>query len=195
MSSQEKSLRWRLGGGEDAGLEHAELKIGETGIVAETVVVAGSADAPHAARARITLEPDWSSTRSLHLTRLGGPTVALRHDGYGEWSDGEGKKRKEFQGLSDCLVAGSPFSFSQVLKRLGAKAAKTQSFEVVLVGLPGLAVAKAAVRLEPIEAGRRFRFTLADTVTEVEVDAEGYVTRFGEAVACLAAAAPEPVAG
>lgn len=180
MTSTSGSLRWRTGEGEALGLEHVELKVSENGIAAEAVVVGGG-ETGFGARWRITLDPDWTSTRSLHLTRLGGPTVALRHDGYGEWSDGEGKKRKEFQGLLDCVVLGSPFGFVQVAKRFGAKAAKAQKFDVVTVSLPDLAVARLAAVLEPLEAGRRYRLTLGGTATEVEIDGDGLPLHHGEA--------------
>ena len=178
MTSTTRSLRWRLGCGDDAGLEHVEVKIAETGIAAEAVVIAGTGEA-YGARWRLVVDPDWTATRSLHLTRLGGATVALRHDGYGGWSDGEGKARKDFAGLSDCLVEGSPFGLTQLLKRLGAKAAKTQSLDVIAVDLPGLAIARRSVKLEPLEAGRRFRLTMGETAIEVAVDADGWVTAWG----------------
>lgn len=182
MSSTTRSLRWRLGGAEEAGLEHLELKIAETGVAAEAVVIAGEGAAAYGARWRLTVDPDWACTRSLHLTRLGGATVALRHDGYGEWSDGEGKKRKDFQGLSDCLVAGSPFGLTQLVKRLGAKSAKAHTADVVLVSLPGLEIARATVTLRPAGAGGIFRLTLGEAETEIAVDADGFVTRWGETI-------------
>jgi len=181
MTTTTHALRWRLGEGETAGLEHVEVKIADGGIAAEAVVIAGDGAAPWGARWRIVVDPDWTATRSLHLTRLGGATVALRHDGYGTWSDGEGKTRKEFQGLSDCIVLGSPFGLTQILKRLGAKAAKPQSLDVVAVSLPDLAAARTALKLEPLELGRRFRLTIATDVAEVEVDGDGFVTGFGAA--------------
>lgn len=178
--SETRAVRWRSAGGQAPALEHLELKIGETGIAAEAVTIGGVGAAAYGARWRVTLDPDWACVRSLHLTRLGGATVALRHDGYGEWSDGEGKKRKEFQGLTDCLVEGSPFGFTALLKRLGAKGAKPQTVDVVTVAVPALTVARASVRVEPIEAGRRFRLTAGEAAIEVEVDAEGFVTRWGD---------------
>ena len=182
MTTTNRSLRWRSGEGDALGLEHLELKISDTGIAAEAVVVGGAGEAAFGARWRITVDPDWTSTRSLHLTRLGGATVALRHDGYGEWSDGEGKKRKEFAGLTDCIVTGSPFGLTQIVRRLGAKAGKAQSLDVVAVSLPDLAVSRVSVRLEPVEPGRRLRLIVGETTTEVEIDTDGLVTRFGDAV-------------
>ena len=189
MGSTSGVLRWRSGEGDALGLEHVELKVSAAGIAAEAVVVAGAGETAYGARWRLSLDPDWTSTRSLHLTRLGGATVALRHDGYGAWSDGEGKTRKEFAGLADCLIDGSPFGLTQILKRLGAKAAKAQSLDVVMVTLPALAVERASLRLEPIEAGRRWRLVRGETAVEIAVDADGFVTAYGETATRIEAAA------
>lgn len=180
MSGSTRALRWRTMTGEgpqDFGLEHLELKVAETGITAEGVVIEGPGEVAHGLRYRITVDPDWTAFRSLHLTKLGGATVALRHDGYGAWSDGEGKTRKEFSSLSDCLVEGQPFGLSALINRLGTKLKKTQTIDVVTVSVPGLELGRASVTLEPLEAGRRFRLTFGETVEEVEVDEDGLVTR------------------
>lgn len=185
MSGSTRALRWRTVTGEgpqDFGLEHLELKIAETGITAEGVVIGGG-EAAHGLRYRITVDPEWTAFRSLHLTKLGGATVALRHDGYGGWSDGEGKTRKEFTGLSDCLVEGQPFGVSALINRLGAKLKKTQTVDVVTVTAPGLEIGRASVTLEPLEAGKRFRLTLGETNDEIEIDEDGLVMRFGERIA------------
>ncbi|TBW36437.1 hypothetical protein EYW49_13945 [Siculibacillus lacustris] len=184
MTAPTRAYRWRTTipapeGVAETALEHVELKIAETGIGAEGVVIGGVGSAAHGLRWRITVDPDWTAVRSLHLTRLGGPTVALRHDGYGEWSDGEGRRRGEFAGLSDCLVEGSPFGLTALLKRLGAKANKTQTVEVVAVTVPGFELSRAAVTLQPIEAGRRLRLTRDGHTEEIELDADGVVIDWG----------------
>ncbi len=182
MSGTTRALRWRTTTGEDGattGLEHVELKVAETGITAEGVVIGGAGEAAHGLRWRITVDPEWTAFRSLHLTKLGGATVALRHDGYGEWSDGEGKKRKEFSGLSDCLVEGQPFGLTALIKRLGAKLKKTQTLDVVAVSVPGLEIARVPVTIEPVEAGKRFRVTLGERSDEVEIDADGLAVQWG----------------
>lgn len=181
MSGTTRALRWKTSSedGEAIGLEHVELKIAETGITGEGVAIGGHGEAAHGLRWRITVDPDWTAFRSLHLTKLGGATVALRHDGYGEWSDGEGKKRKEFSGLTDCLVEGLPFGLSALIERLGAKLKKTQTLDVVSVSVPGLEISRQTVILETIEAGRRLRLTVAGGSSEVELDGDGRVRRWG----------------
>ena len=186
MSGSTRGLRWRTTTGEgETGLEHAELKIAETGIAAEGVLIGGAGETAHGLRWRITVDPDWTSFRSLHLTRLGGPTVALRHDGYGEWTDGEGKTRKDFAGLSDCLVEGEAFGPTALIRRLGAKLKKAQTLEVVTVSVPGLEIAKTAVKIEPLEGERRFRLTVGEAAREIAVDEDGLVTTWGEALVRL----------
>ncbi len=181
MSGTTRALRWKTSSedGEAIGLEHVELKIAETGVSAEGVAIGGRGEAAHGLRWRITVDPDWTAFRSLHLTRLGGATVALRHDGYGEWSDGEGKKRKEFSGLSDCLVEGLPFGLTALIERLGAKIKKTQTLDVVSVSVPGLEISRATVTLETIEPGRRLRLTGIGGPSEIELDDDGRMRRWG----------------
>ena len=187
MSGSTQSLRWRtLGAGADAlGLEHVELKIAETGIAAEGVMIGGEGEAAHGLRWRITVDPDWTAFRSVHLTRLGGPTVALRHDGYGEWSDGEGKKRKEFSGLSDCLIEGSPFGLIALLKRLGKKADKAQTLDVVFLAVPSLEISRVGLDRLQGEAGRRVALSRGETTEEIVLDDAGLITAWGERIAAL----------
>ena len=192
MSATQRSLRWRTRRGgaderaeETVGLEHVEAKIAETGISAEGVMVAGEGEAGFGARWRLVVDADWACVRSLHLTRLGGATLALRHDGYGGWSDGEGKPRKDFAGLTDCLVEGSPFGLMALIERLGKKAAKAVTLEAVVVSLPGLEATKASVTLKPLDGAAKIAVTLGETTTEVELDADGVPTRVGETIALV----------
>lgn len=102
-------------------------------------------------RWRIVVDAEWACVRSLHLTRLGGATLALRHDGYGGWSDGEGKPRKDFAGLSDCLVEGSPFGLMALVRRLAKKAGKATEIEAIVVSPRSLEPVKATVALKPLD--------------------------------------------
>jgi hypothetical protein len=193
MTITSGSWRWRTTGAstgtpngdtERAGLEHVEVKVAETNVSAEGVAIGG---AGWATRWRMVIDTDWTSVRSLHLTRLGGPTVALRHDGYGEWSDGEGRRRPEFASLTDCLVEGSPFGLIALLQRLGAKASKAQSVDVVTVSVPDFAIARATVALKPSDGGRRIALTIGETSEPVVLDADGIVVAWGDRIARIEA--------
>lgn len=189
MSGANRSLRWRTlrgGTGDDAreaiGLEHADLKITDAGATAEGVMIGGEGDAAFGARWRIVVDAEWACVRSLHLTRLGGPTVALRHDGYGGWSDGEGKPRKDFAGLLDVFVEGSPFGATALVRRLGKKLEKAQTIEVVHVALPSLDIAKATLVLKPVAGARRLTATIGETTVEVDLDEDGVPSRWGDRI-------------
>ncbi len=187
MSTTLRQLRWRTIGDDTAvtGLEHVELKITDSQIAAEGVAIGGAGEAAFGARWRIVVDAEWACVRSLHLTRLGGPTLALRHDGYGGWSDGEGKPRKEFAGLQDCLVAGSPFGLMALVKRLGKKAEKAQSLEAIVVDVAGLEPVKATVALKPLDGGRKLAVAIGEATFEVELDDEATPTRHGETIALV----------
>lgn len=186
MTLTSGALRWRSTmpsseGDVESGLEHVELKVAESGVSAEGVAITDDGATDFGLRWRMTVDPDWACVRSLHLTRLGGPTVALRHDGYGEWSDGEGRKRPEFTGLTDCLVEGSPFGLVALLKRLGAKASKSQTVDVVTVTVPDFAIARTSLTLQPIAAGR-LRLIRGDRSDEIEIDGDGLILRWGDRI-------------
>jgi hypothetical protein len=197
MTVTSGALRWRHSTGTtddpcDTGLEHVELRVAETGISAEGVAIGGEA-AGWATRWRMTVDPDWACVRSLHLTRLGGPTVALRHDGLGEWSDGEGRRRAEFAGLTDCVVEGSPFGLLALFARLGRKRLKKQSIDVVAVSVPDFVVARTTLHLEPSDGGRRVVIDRGDRREIVELDADGVILGWGDGISLIPPAVTEAV--
>ncbi|MEJ1157475.1 putative glycolipid-binding domain-containing protein [Prosthecomicrobium sp. N25] len=153
MTDQTRAVRWRS---PDGGLEHLSLKIAETGVTAEGVVIGGAGETAFGLRYRIVFDAGWAAVRSLHLTVLGGPTLALRHDGYGEWSDQEGRKRKEFSGLLDIDVAAIPLGFVATVARQAWKAGKTQDAEVLRIAVPSLEPTRARLRIACREAGRAY---------------------------------------
>lgn len=184
MSATHRSLRWRTADevGETAGLEHVELEIGESRIAAEGVAVAGLGETRFGARWRIVVDAEWACVRSLHLTRLGGATLALRHDGYGGWSDGEGKPRKEFAGLTDCLVEGSPFGLMALVRRLAKKAGKAAEIDAIVVSPQTLEPVKTRIALKPLDGAARIAVTIGETTVEVGFDGDGVPTAFGERI-------------
>ena len=153
MSGRTVTVRWRSEG----GLEHCVVRVADTGITAEGVVIGGRDDAGYGLRYRITIDPDWSAFRSLHLTLLGGPTLALRHDGYGQWTDGEGKVRKDFAGVLDVDIAATPLALTATLRRLPWKAGRSQTIDVLTVGVPALTAAREQRTIACVEPGAAFR--------------------------------------
>lgn len=162
MSDTTIAVRWQSL--PDHGLEHGVVKTTESGITAEGVVVGGTGLAAFGLRYRLTADPDWTALRSIHLTLLGGATVALRHDGYGEWTDGEGKKRKEFSGVLDVDLGATPIGLVCSLRRQTWKAGRKQDFDVLAIGVPALGIGREPRTVACVEPGRIWRVADKDVV-------------------------------
>jgi hypothetical protein len=178
MSDSTRPIRWRSGPDD---VEHCELKIGASGIAAEGVLIGGSGEALFGLRYRILLDAEWAGVRSLHVTRLGGATVALRHDGYGEWTDGEGKKRPDLSKCLDFSLGQSQFAFTATLKRLAWKAGKTVELPIIHIATPSLDIKRLVVKVTAIEPGKLYRVQPeGGEPQEIAVDADGFVRAIGE---------------
>ena len=194
MSDIVRSIRWRgtdpmsAGGVEPASgdgecVEQCVVKIGATGIAAEGVLIGGAGADQFGLRYRIVLDAEWAAVRSLHVTKLGGATVALRHDGYGEWTDGEGKKRADFSKCLDISLGQSQFPFTATVKRLAWKAGKTVELPIIHVSTPSLEISRLTVKVTAIEPGRIYRVQPeGGEPQEIAVDADGFVDRLGATV-------------
>jgi hypothetical protein len=171
-----RSIRWRSGD----DVEHCELKIGPASVAAEGVLVARANETDFALRYRIVLDADWAGLRSVHVTRLGGATVALRHDGYGEWTDGEGKKRPDLSKCLDLSLGQSQLPFTATIKRFAWKAGKTVELSIIHISTPSLDISRLIVKVTAIEPARLYRVQVeGGEAQEIAVDADGFV-RLGE---------------
>jgi len=174
-----RSVRWRSSA--DGGLEHCVMKIAATGITAEGVIIAGSAPDDFGLRYRIVIDAEWAGLRSIHVTRLGGATTALRHDGYGGWTDGEGKARADLAKCLDMTLAGSQFALTATIKRLAWKAGKAVDLPTLAVAAPSLDLASTPVRWTAVEPGKLYlRATDGGETESIAVDDDGLVLRVGE---------------
>ncbi len=172
MSDTTRSIRWRSEDG--ATIEHCVVKIGASSIAAEGLMLAGTEPDEFGMRYRIVVDAEWAGIRSLHVTKLGGATVALRHDGYGEWTDGEGKKRPDLSKCLDVVVDGSRFPISVTARRLAWKANKTVELPVIRVALPTLEVSATTLKVTAIEPGKSYRAAVGgEEATEYLLDADG----------------------
>ncbi len=155
MSDTTRSIRWRSEDG--ATIEHCVVKIGASSIAAEGLMLAGTEPDEFGMRYRIVVDAEWAGIRSLHVTKLGGATVALRHDGYGEWTDGEGKEAPRSVEMPRCRRRWLPFPISVTARRLAWKANKTVELPVIRVALPTLEVSATTLKVTAIEPGKSYR--------------------------------------
>ena len=136
------------------GLEHCVIRTSDTTVTIEGGLVSGPIAAPYGLRYRLVLDADWGGTRSIHVTAVGGATLALRHDGYGQWSDASGQARGDLAGARDVDLPLTPLTLVLPVRRLGLKAGKTAEVEVVAIDGVALTATKAKRRLTRIETGR-----------------------------------------
>lgn len=190
-----KVYRWRLTA--DAGIEHVVVSESEGDVVAEGVIVGGAGAGAYGLRYRFVLDAEWAGWRSAHVTLVGGMTLALRHDGYGGWTDASGQSRPEFAGARDLLLGASAFTLAVMARRIGVKAdGKIREGKLVHLEAPSLKAAQVAFGVAMPEAGT-LELTLDGTAQRIGVDAGGFVRDWPERFAAIDAgvAAAEPAAG
>mgnify|MGYP000876585150 CR=1 FL=1 len=145
-------VRWRSL--QDEGLEHCVIRTSDTTVTIEGGLVSGAIAVPYGLRYRLVLDAEWGGTRSIHVTAVGGATLALRHDGYGQWSDASGQARGDLAGARDVDVPLTPLTAVLPMRRLGQKAGKTIEVDVVAIDGVALTAAKAKRKITRVETGR-----------------------------------------
>jgi hypothetical protein len=167
-----QQVRWRAP--ETGALEHCAIRDGEAGVTLEGVAI--PAAAATALRYRLVADAGWTGLRSAHLTLVGGPTLALRHDGYGGWTDGEGKTRKDLAGILDLWLDLSPAPLLVLLRRLGGKPGKTVKLDVARADLAALTVVRVPLEVG-CAAGGRYSLSLdGGAVETVDLGADGLIS-------------------
>ena len=110
------TARWRPATGD--GLEHLDLRRkGET-IVADGVIVGGRGGVPYGLRYRAVRDSNWT-TLSLDIDTTDGRGLHVRSDGAGSWSDAAGRRLPALDGCIDIDLAGSPFTNTLPIRRIG----------------------------------------------------------------------------
>lgn len=115
-----KTVRWRPLEGE--GLEHFTIgptRIdGRSGIRAESVVIGERGGITYGVRYRIDCDTAWHVLR-FSIETTSGKRLALSSDGEGHWRGEDGRDLPEFEGCIDIDLAGTPFTNTLPIRRLG----------------------------------------------------------------------------
>jgi len=110
-----KTVRWRPVKG--SGLEHLEVRSEKNAIVARSVVIGEYEGKPFGVRYVVTCDRRWV-VRSLAIATSDGRNIGFTSDGRGHWRDAK-RRRPEFDGCIDVDLAGSPFTNTLPIRRLG----------------------------------------------------------------------------
>ncbi|WP_428426161.1 putative glycolipid-binding domain-containing protein [Pararhizobium sp.] len=114
-----KTVRWRPLEGE--GLEH--LTIGPADgipIRATSVLIGERGRRPYGVRYTIDCDAAWTVV-SFSIDTTDGRRLAMTSDGKGHWRDASGTHLPAFDGCIDIDLAGTPFTNTLPIRRLGLK--------------------------------------------------------------------------
>jgi hypothetical protein len=174
-----KTVRWRPLEGE--GLEHLTVRAVDGGIRAQSTVIGErEAGSPYGVHYWIDLDASWH-VRSFLVEVTTGQRIAMTSDGQGHWRAEDGKPLSAFDGCIDIDLAGSPFTNTLPIRRLGLPAGeKSPPLNMVYVPFDTFEPLVDGQIYTCIEPASRYLYEAADgTFTaELPVDADGFVTDY-----------------
>ena len=162
------------------GLEHLVLDVGDTGVMADSIVLAGEEGQYYVAQYQLRCDRQWR-LREARVTLTGeGRALELRSDGEGQWTDGAGAALPHLAGAIDIDITVTPFTNTLPIRRLEWRAGCAVDLRMAYVWLPELRVTADPQRYTCLEPGRRFRFESLDSdfTRDLEIDADGLVVTY-----------------
>ncbi len=172
------TARWRPLEGE--GLEHLELRPSGHTIRAESMVIGDRGGVPYGVRYSIDCNSAWHVLHFL-IETTSGQKLELASDGYGHWKTMAGEPLPEFNGCIDIDLAGTPFTNTLPIRRLGlTPESGTVQLNMLYVPFDSFRPLRDAQRYTCLEEGRRYRYEAADRpfTAELPVDEDGLVTDY-----------------
>ncbi len=170
--------RWRPLEGE--GLEHLNLAPSGRNIHAESVVIGNRGGNAYGVRYSIDCDSTW---RVLHflIETTSGQKLELSSDGEGHWQTINGDSLPEFDGCIDIDLAGTPFTNSLPIRRLGlTPESGTIQLDMLYVPFDSFQPLRDRQRYSCLEEGRLYRYAAADRTftADLPVDEDGLVTDY-----------------
>ncbi|NKB79296.1 putative glycolipid-binding domain-containing protein [Ochrobactrum daejeonense] len=171
------AARWRPLEGE--GLEHLDIgPVGHT-IRAESVVIGDRGGNPYGVRYSIDCNSAWHVLHFL-IETTSGQRLELVSDGNGRWNTMAGDPLPEFDGCIDIDLAGTPFTNTLPIRRLGLTP-ESGTVQLDMLYVPFDVSVRCATRSYTcLEEGRLYRYAAADRsfTAELPVDEDGLVTDY-----------------
>ncbi|HEX2217144.1 MAG TPA: putative glycolipid-binding domain-containing protein [Xanthobacteraceae bacterium] len=173
-----RTVRWRAL--DSIGLEHLDLRPQADEIVAESVVIGERGDRPYGVRYRVVCDAAWA-VRSLDLMTTVSRSLSVRSDGAGRWTDAKGRPLPHLSGCIDIDLAGSPFTNTLPIRRLGIDVGQRPvELRMVYVPFDTFEPTIDEQRYTCLESGRLFRYEAVDGSfsAHISVDEDGLVTDY-----------------
>jgi uncharacterized protein len=164
------------------GLDHLRLRVGESGVEADGLVIGEKDGVAFRARYVIRCDPGWR-TREVIVDPLDRrDSLHLSSDGEGGWSDASGRSIPELKGCTDVDLSATPFTNTLPIHRLDLGQGESSEIEVVYVDVPKMRLGPSEQRytcLERNAGGGLYRYddegSFRGFTADLPVDADGLV--------------------
>ena len=148
------------------GLEQLRLDIAEKGIVVDSLVIGVEDGEAFRLRYRIRCDSGWR-VRALDVDPLDGRApLALRADGEGNWTDGDGAPLAALAGCIDIDISATPFTNALPIRRLSLAPGERTDLSMVYLRVPALDVetdGQGYTRLESRTGDDRYLYESLDS--------------------------------
>ena len=126
-------LRWRAID-EWPGLEEAHIDDRGDSIHVRSALIGENDGHRFAVHYELQIDPGWVF-RQAFFQRMDGATFALRSDGQGNWTEGDGTPRPDLDGCIDIDISRTPVTNTLPMRRVTWKPNVPQRFEMAWVAL------------------------------------------------------------
>ncbi len=180
MSARNFEAMWTPWDGR--GLEHLRLRVGESGIEADGVVIGEEDGVAFRARYVIRCDTGWR-TREVIVDPLDGrDSLHLRSDGKGNWSDASGRRIPELRSCLDVDLSATPLTNTLPIRRLDLGEGGSSEIAVVYLDVPDMRLEVSRQRYTCLERnadGGLYRYedrgSFRGFTADLPVDADGLV--------------------
>ncbi|MEK1927285.1 MAG: putative glycolipid-binding domain-containing protein [Rhizobium giardinii] len=173
------TARWRPLEGE--GLEHLTLSpVDGVGIRATSVLIGERGGRPYGVRYVIDCDPQWT-VLAFTIETTEGQRLSLTSDARGHWRDADGTALTAFDGCIDIDLAGTPFTNTLPIRRLGLTPKDgTVKFTMLYVPFDTFEPFPDGQNYTCLAQDRLYRYEAEDRsfIAELPVDEDGLVTDY-----------------
>ncbi|RCS23685.1 transcriptional regulator [Phyllobacterium salinisoli] len=170
-----RTVRWRSVEGE--GLEHLVIGPHDGGVRADSVVIGERGGIPYGVRYRIDCDARWHIS-GFSVETTAGERLALLSDGRGHWRNEAGDALPQFDNCIDIDLAGTPFTNTIPIRRLGlTPQSETAKLTMLYVPFDRFEPFRDGQNYTCLEAGRLYRYQAEDRSfsADLPVDEDGLV--------------------
>lgn len=184
MSDMERNVFWS--NWNMPGLQHLQLLQSENEIIAIGTILSLAENIPFHATYRILCDNQWH-VRTVQIALIGSqtPSIQLRTDGKGHWTNDTGNAIPSLDGCIDIDISATPFTNTLPIRRLHLAKGVPSDIAVVYIKVPELTLQSMQQRytcLEHAATGGAYHYEgpLHEFRADLPVDQDGLVLDYPE---------------